>query len=130
MPTNRFFCAICGSAMTTPDGSKRRTTECPDCLHVVPVPSPVDSGLGSDATVRVFPRGVLALELKFLCSSCGTKLRIDARFEGSEVACPVCENATNIPCWSRKTQSAATLSADEVTFLSQPHETVAGPAAV
>jgi DNA-directed RNA polymerase subunit RPC12/RpoP len=130
MSMNRFFCTICGSALTIREGSKRRTTECPDCLHVVPVPSSVDSGLGSDAMVRVFPRGVLALELKFLCSSCGTKLRIDARFEGSGVTCPVCDNATTIPYWSRKPQSAATLSADEVTFLSQPHETVDGPAAV
>jgi len=78
------------------------------------------------------PAEVIALEVKFLCGSCGTKLRADARWEGLAVRCPVCCATLGIPVWSgaatkdapkRRTPAepaTAILSMAEVEFLAEP----------
>lgn len=129
MSVYRFFCAICGAALSTPEGSRKRTMECTSCLHVVPVPIPVDMGADLGETMRVFPKGVIALEVKFLCPSCGTKLKIDARWEGRDVACPTCRSVTAVPRWSSHPRPAASLSSEEVNFLIHPDEIGAQPVA-
>ena len=67
--------------------------------------------------MRVFPQGVLALDVKFLCRSCQNKLRIDARWEGRDITCPECKQTTAVPRWSRRAPIAVSISAAEVEFL-------------
>jgi predicted RNA-binding Zn-ribbon protein involved in translation (DUF1610 family) len=43
------------------------------------------------------PPGVLGLDLKFLCRECGTKLIIDARWQGRRMNCPQCGTAAVVP---------------------------------
>lgn len=45
------------------------------------------------------PVDILAVEMKLLCSECGTKLRVDVRYEGSEWPCPTCEKPARVPVW-------------------------------
>lgn len=122
MSANRFHCIYCGAEHTTGAHRDERLFDCPQCHHVVPVPALVDE---ADAgAMSAFPRGVLALELKFLCSACGEKLRIDARWEGRAIQCPLCESATEVPRWSRSGESApgVVLTAAEIAFLSADDE--------
>jgi transcription elongation factor Elf1 len=86
-------------------------------------------GAEVSSTMRVFPRGVLALDLKFLCPSCNTKLAIDARWEGTAVTCPTCRNTAQVPRWSHRAAPVVRLSVDEVHFLSEPQHGAAEPAA-
>lgn len=133
MSSIRFHCAICGAGLDVDRTSAGRVAECPGCRHVVPVPGQLaDSlaGAGSEGTLAVLPRGVLALEVKFLCGHCDAKLRIDARLEGSQVTCPRCSTTMRVPLWSsapvgvdRDSGSrTAELSEAEIEFLSGPHE--------
>ena len=122
MSANRFFCNYCGAEHTAGRSRNERLFDCPQCHHVVPVPALADDADAS--AMSAFPRGVLALELKFLCSSCGQKLRIDARWEGRAIQCPLCELATDVPRWSRLGESAPgiVLTAAEIAFLSADDE--------
>lgn len=73
------------------------------------------------------------MEVKFLCTSCQSRLGADARWEGRGVICPVCGDRTCVPRWSgvaewpRPAQGAgvpgipnATLSSEEIAFLTHP----------
>jgi Zn-finger nucleic acid-binding protein len=113
MSTVHFFCAICGSALTSDARLERPWAECPKCEHVIPVPI----AASSSGPLEVFPRGVLALDVSFLCPACDCKLQIDARWEGRSVNCPKCDEATTVPWWSRRAATPVRLSADEVDFL-------------
>lgn len=150
MPTIRFFCVICGTALSAPADSPKNLVECTNCSRTVPVPRPV--GLTGRLTrcAPVFPPDVLELEVKFLCSLCNNRLRVDARWEGRSVVCPVCSEKTKVPRWStgfrwagvnhetdnpavRHASDAADatehrLSADEIAFLTET--TVSNPEAV
>ena len=110
-----------------------RVAECPTCRHVVPVPGRLLDALGTTGMVGALPalpRGVLALEVKFLCPGCEAKLRIDARLAGELVECPRCEVAMRVPHWSAapsavegtRVLQTARLSAAEIEFLSGPQE--------
>lgn len=119
MSTNRFHCIQCGASLTT--GSRSEYfTKCSACQHVVPVPS--EAALADGPAEMAFPKGVLELEMKFLCTSCGVKLGIDARWEGRSITCPKCNCSTEIPRWSLRRESkpapSVVLTADEVAFLS------------
>jgi len=136
MPTIRFFCVICGTAL---EGSTESTTgvaQCHSCAHHVPVPHLADVPELCAAPVPAFPPEVLAMEVKFLCTSCQSRLGADARWEGRGFVCPVCGDKTRVPRWSRvqhwprpaesalkakaKRTADATLSPEEIAFLSQP----------
>jgi DNA-directed RNA polymerase subunit RPC12/RpoP len=84
----------------------------------------------------VLPPEVLAMEVKFLCTSCKRRLGADAHWEGRGVICPVCGDKTRVPQWSgilhgRRPAdvvhgtkavafSEAKLSSEEIAFLSEP----------
>jgi DNA-directed RNA polymerase subunit M/transcription elongation factor TFIIS len=112
-----FFCAICGTAMTAQSTSDRRLTECPRCAHVVPIPTAVNAAPELSDPLGVLPPGVLALEIKFRCRSCGCKMQTDARWEGHSVDCAKCKRRVEIPYWSRKAPGRGQLSAAEIEFL-------------
>ncbi len=150
MPTIRFFCVICGTALHAPSDSPKNIVECPSCSRSVPVPGPVGLTSRLSHCPPVFPPEVLDLEVKFLCSSCNHRLRADARWEGRSVVCPVCSEKIGVPRWSaglrwadmgdeaetppvRKASAtggaaALKLSEDEIAFLSEA--TMANPGAV
>jgi hypothetical protein len=67
--------------------------------------------------MSALPPGVLALEVKFKCRSCGCKMLIDARWEGHSIDCPKCKRGVEIPYWSRKAPVKGQLSAAEIDFL-------------
>lgn len=101
MPTIRFYCVICGTAMKTSSDSPDDVVQCPSCSRRVPVPRLTSLSGRFAGCVPVFPPEVLDLEVKFLCTSCRNRLRADARWEGRNVVCPVCSKKTAVPRWSR-----------------------------
>ena len=113
-----FYCAICGSSIhgATADDW---LVECPRCAHVVPVPSHYSRTPEFAEALRVLPKGVLSLEVKFQCASCAGKLQIDARYEGCPVECPRCGKKTRVPNWSRAEAPQPLLSKDEIEFLTR-----------
>ena len=146
MPTIRFFCVICGTALQGKTDARDDVIECHSCARQVPVPGLVKMPGRSAGCAPVFPPDVLALEVKFLCAACQSPLRADARWEGREVVCPVCKNSARIPEWSRvawhphKTDAgrstkapelsdAARLSSEEIEFLSHAAPNSSGAAA-
>lgn len=126
MSTVHFFCVICGASIFRGENSTRPLVECPKCAHVVPVPGTVS--LADGETMRVFPPGVLSLEVVFQCSQCDCQIQIDARGEGSNVNCPQCAREVTVPYWSRRAPAPIALSAAEVDFLTEPtaHDLIAG----
>lgn len=118
MSTVHFHCVICGAPIFRGESSTRPLVECPKCTHVVPVPEPVS--LANGEPLRVFPPGVLALEVVFRCEGCDCRIQIDARAEGKMVPCPKCARETMVPYWSRRAPSLVALSAAEVDFLNEP----------
>ncbi len=119
MSTVHFFCVMCGSSLFRGAQSTRPLVECPKCSHVVPVPDPLRLPGEGGGLPPVFPRGVLSLELIFLCSHCHCHIQIDARGEGQAVDCPRCRREVTVPQWSQRVEAeeVVSLSADEVNFL-------------
>ena len=136
MPTIRFFCVICGTALKATTDTPTGVVECHSCARHVPVPVLANAPGHAAGCAPVFPPEVLALELKFLCTSCQSRLGADARWEGRGVICPVCGDRTRVPRWSgvaewprtaetaQKTRAPgipdATLSSEEIAFLTHP----------
>jgi DNA-directed RNA polymerase subunit RPC12/RpoP len=128
MPSTRFHCAHCGTALSADPESTGRLLECPACQHTVPVPARLPARPGALDGLPLLPGDILALEIKFLCPDCGAKLRIDARMEGLLVDCPKCTHRIRIPHWSTApapartavASRAAELSEAEIAFLSGP----------
>ena len=135
MSSIRFFCVICGTALHASPESQGDVTECSSCARQVPVPRLVNLPGRATGCLPAFPPEVLELAVKFLCTHCGRRLRVDARWEGREIVCPVCNGKTAVPRWSRAPTSgetpvratrapvdlnAATLSIEEIDFLRGP----------
>lgn len=114
MSTAHFYCVICGAPIFRGAGSTRPLVQCPKCAHVVPAPDAVN--LADASTMRVFPRGVISLEVIFRCEECDCHMQIDARAEGSSVNCPRCSREVAVPRWSGRATSVE-LSAAEIDFL-------------
>jgi DNA-directed RNA polymerase subunit RPC12/RpoP len=135
-----FFCVICGSPLTVPAGSWSPVKECPACRHVVPVPASSDLAFEIGNLTAALPAGVLTLEMKFLCETCDSKLRIDVRMGGREIICPECQQPTTVPQLSRRGAPSAggvtraseapavLLSDSEMDFLSNSLEALASEA--
>ena len=142
MPTIRFFCVICGTALKGTTESPTSVVECHSCSRHVPVPRLADVPGSSVGCAPVFPPEILAVEVKFLCTSCQSRLGADARWEGRGVICSVCGDRTRVPRWSRVSQwpraddgaktpglGNVTLSSEEIAFLSSPAPTNPGASA-
>jgi DNA-directed RNA polymerase subunit RPC12/RpoP len=119
----RFHCAICGTALTASADAAGAVEECRACGRQVPVPSLIHLNGGSAGCAPLFPEEILGVELKFRCTRCATKLRIDVRWEGREVPCPNCNLRLKVPRWSQpraetRAPSNARLSPEEIEFLS------------
>jgi hypothetical protein len=129
-----FFCVICGESLCAKAKSAGGFCDCPRCERVVPIPGyPSDPGRLVNSAPAYSPR-ILAIEIKFLCDHCGSRLRVDARCQGRMRACAVCREETKVPEWSGgqpsmpldelftfQTASLARLSAEEREFLSTPY---------
>ena len=143
MPSIRFFCVICGTALKGTTDSPGDVVECHSCGRHVPVPRLANVTGPSAGCAPVLPPEILALEVKFLCTSCQSRLGADARWEGRGVICPVCGDKTRVPQWSNlsqwpfkpeaaqgaKTPGTVKLSSEEIAFLSQPAPIKPGAAA-
>jgi len=151
MPTIRFYCVICGTSLQAPSDAQHDVMECPSCARHVPVPRLAKLPGGLTGCLPVFPPDVIEVAVKFKCTSCGRRLRADARWEGRVVTCPACSAKTGVPrwstvqSWSRTAESGkegpipdaavrgdakvARLSADEIDFLSGPGSKNSGAAA-
>ncbi len=78
--------------------------------------------------MEAFPPAIVSVEIRFLCSTCGAKLIVDARWQGRAVTCLKCGVGTHVPFWSLhrprsdSPSSAAVpriqLSSAEIEFLS------------
>ncbi len=126
----RFHCAICGNPLQIATSLADGVMECPKCLRVVPIPSPINFPHEKVSGLPVLPRGILAVDIKILCEKCETKIRLDARLEGYEIQCPKCAAGLRVPMWSRPAEAArpqaSALSAEEIEFLSASVEFVGG----
>ena len=102
MPTLRFYCVICGTALTTSPDATNNVARCPSCSNMVPVPGRTGLSGRSAECVPVCPPEAIEVEVevKFLCTACRSRLRADARLEGRSVGCPVCSEKTGVPRWS------------------------------
>jgi DNA-directed RNA polymerase subunit RPC12/RpoP len=100
MSATRFHCVICGSALHAPSDSRADVMECPNCRRHVPIPNLLRLPERPAGCVPVLPADVLELALKFECTECRRRLRIDARWEGRTIQCPACDRETRIPRWS------------------------------
>ena len=125
-----FHCVICGNSLRIASGLADGVMECPRCLRVVPIPSPLNFPHEKASRHPVLPRDILAVEIKILCEKCKTKIRLDARLEGYEIICPGCTTGFRVPMWSGTAREAApkvtTLSAAEIEFLTASVEPVDG----
>ena len=129
----RFHCVICGNGLKIPSELSDGLMECSTCSRVVPVPLPFTRPHQEAGCLPALPRDILALEIKILCATCDTRIRLDARWEGRTVTCPVCSTEIRVPEWSRPPRTTARpavlpLSTEEIEFLSAP-VALAGPAA-
>jgi len=151
MPTIRFYCVICGTALHASADSKDDVMECQSCARWVPVPRFLNLTGGVTGCLPAFPPEVLELAVKFLCTKCGRRLRVDARWEGRAIVCPACGEKTDVPRWSTVlrwsrtsesgkeaplpasrggvTADTATLSTEEIDFLRGPLTTNSGAVA-
>jgi hypothetical protein len=129
----QFYCAICGEGLRVKAKSAGGFCDCPRCQRVIPIPGyPGRPGYPAECG-PVFSPLILGIEIKFFCESCGSKLRVDARYQGQSFPCAVCQEPTKIPEWggrtpplneglADRTAPAVRLSADEREFLSAPLE--------
>ena len=125
-----FHCAICGNSLQITSNFADGVMECPKCLRVVPIPSPLHFPHENVGSLPVLPRGILAVDIKILCETCDTKIRLDARLEGYEIQCPKCATVMRVPMWSRPAAAVraqvSALSPEEIDFLSGSVELVGG----
>jgi hypothetical protein len=47
----------------------------------------------------VLAPSLLGVDVRFLCTKCRTKLKVDARLGGKELACPQCGTTVLVPQW-------------------------------
>jgi len=90
-----FYCVLCGVPMKAGSELAENVCECPRCFRFVPVPP--ESAKESPQWPQIYPPDVIAIEIKFPCSECGSKLEIDARSAGDTVYCPICTSAIKSP---------------------------------
>jgi len=125
-----FYCVFCGSPMKAGDDFQTDVRECARCFRVVPVP-PGPAGVSSQWP-QVYPADIIAIEIKFPCTQCGSKLEVDAREAGATVYCPICTSEIKAPHLAflimpplsaapkskiEFARPAATLSPQEIDFL-------------
>ena len=88
----KFLCGCCKNRLRADSRLEGRKVPCPVCSEETSVPR--WSG------ARVIPVEVLELGVKFICNSCESRIRADARLEGRIVGCPVCSEKVEVPHWS------------------------------
>jgi DNA-directed RNA polymerase subunit RPC12/RpoP len=151
MPTFRFYCVVCGTSLHASVDSQDDVIECRSCSRYVPIPRLAKLPGRFTGCLPAFPPDILELSVKFLCTACGRRLRVDARWEGRTVVCPACSGKTAVPRWSTVTDwprspessrdkpvpatrapvdsDKATLSTEEIDFLRGPGTKNSGAAA-
>jgi hypothetical protein len=133
MDNLRFHCVICGNVLEIASGLASGVMECPTCLRVVPIPAPLSFPREKVRCLPVLPPDILAVDIKILCGKCFSKIRLDARLEGTRVTCPICAADVPVPMWSLLPPESpgsrvSPLSAEEIEFLSASVEPIAGGA--
>ncbi len=122
MDVLRFHCVICGKPLEIASSLAGAVIECQSCLRIVPIPSLLSFPHEKVSLLPVLPRDILAVEIKILCGRCQSKLRLDARLEGTLVTCPACAAEVRVPLWSQSPKppgaTPVSLSAAEIEFLS------------
>lgn len=118
-----FHCVNCGERLEITSDLAGGVMECSRCLHVVPVPALFTRPYEDAGCVPALPEGILSVEIKILCGSCESKIRLDGRLEGKVVTCPVCSSQILVPEWTCARDAVArqkltALSAEEIEFLS------------
>jgi DNA-directed RNA polymerase subunit RPC12/RpoP len=134
MSTVHFFCVLCGTALQSPGDALYDLMQCQVCSRHVPVPRPLTGPVNVSSYPPVLPPEVLELLVTFQCTSCGSIIQADARYEGRDATCPDCHGVTGIPRWSlppgsrraAPTRARAagaklpTLTIEEIDFLRGP----------
>ena len=115
-----FYCALCGHSLAIGPEHAGELVECYACHRVVPVPGYAPPTGGQRDWLPAFPADILAVEIKFQCGRCESKLRVDARWEGRRLRCPHCASDGRVPVWSRVKvgETGSALSLEEIAFLS------------
>lgn len=125
-----FFCVLCGGKLTAQNAAAGGSLECVHCGEPVPIPG----GSRSQPPGFNSPE-ILAVEIKFLCPGCGSRLGIDSSRGGEEIHCPPCGQPVTVPHLSTSGQGREPrippqpdlerrkihlLTNDEIAFLTTP----------
>lgn len=94
-----FFCAVCGHSLIVEIEHAGSLAECPSCERIVPVPGWRPQRRAGAGCLGVLAPNLLGVDVKFLCPKCQTKLKVDARWGGTSLACPLCETTLTVPQW-------------------------------
>ena len=138
-----FFCAVCGHSLVVGVEHAGSLAECPSCERIVPVPGWRPQPRAGAGCLGVLTPSLLGVDVKFHCPKCRTKLKVDARWGGTDLACPQCGTPLSVPQWhgsadeigKEGTQSklaertvdvapAVTLSPEELAFLGAQQQEV------
>ena len=117
-----FYCVLCGQSLSIGSENAGELVECYACRRVVPVPGFAPPAGGRWDFLPAFAPEILSVEIKFQCSGCWSKLRVDARMAGRKLHCPHCAKPGRVPTWGNVDSSLPdvfpALSPEEVAFLS------------
>lgn len=94
-----FFCAVCGHSLIVGVEHAGSLAECPSCERIVPVPGWRPQPRAGAGCLGVLAPSLLGVDVRFLCTKCRTKLKVDARLGGKELACPQCGTTVLVPQW-------------------------------
>jgi len=94
-----FYCAVCGHSLVVGVEHAGSLAECPSCERIVPVPGWRPQPRAGAGCLGVFAPSLLGVDVKFHCPKCQTKLKVDARYGGTNLACPQCETTFSVPQW-------------------------------
>jgi predicted Zn finger-like uncharacterized protein len=82
----KFTCSNCSKKISTPDKSAGKRGKCPQCGHILRVPTPHKEILQDDQTI-----------IKFRCPHCNQKIAVTENYIGKRVKCAKCRQPFKVP---------------------------------
>jgi DNA-directed RNA polymerase subunit RPC12/RpoP len=81
-----FRCSNCNKKINTPDSYAGKRGKCPQCGHIVCVPTPQKESEHEKQAI-----------IKFRCPHCNQKIGISENYAGKQVRCAKCRQPMQVP---------------------------------